>query len=374
MPDTPLRPEDLGPSSQPLGVNDVLIVDQGPGGVNKATAASVVESFAPVATQAEAEAGVDDVKRMTALKTKQSIWDEIGSTIASAAQGYLADTALQADDMGSLAFLNSINNANWSGTDLVVANGGTGASDAAGARTNLGVPSLAETVRSVNGVTPDGSGSVIVTASLGDLPSQTLYGRILPGSGAGSFLSGAQAKTIIGQMGTADIADDSLTSAKYQDNSVITSKIPNGAITLAKQANLTGPAVIGRNSGTGAPLALAMSALWQMIAGVSFIGGNGYVRLPAIHNQDGSFVSFILQWGVVTGGSGDIQITFPIAFPSAALFGMAESNTANILASVQYTCSIRNRAANGMVASRRFHNGTSVFAGDQAVNWYSIGY
>lgn len=89
-----LRPNQLPPASE-VKTTDKLVIDQGTAGVNSVSPNVLFEVFAPVASQEDAEVGADNTKRMTPLRTKQSISSEIGVTLASASQGTKADSAVQ---------------------------------------------------------------------------------------------------------------------------------------------------------------------------------------------------------------------------------------------------------------------------------------
>lgn len=86
-----IRINDLPPENSPTA-SEVVAID----GANtrKTPIQALVNAGAPIASQAEAQAGIDASKRMTPLTTKQSIASEVGVTLASKAQGDLAAAAL----------------------------------------------------------------------------------------------------------------------------------------------------------------------------------------------------------------------------------------------------------------------------------------
>ena len=93
-----IRIRQLPNGSGPVA-SDFIPLDNGT--TRRATVQDVVEIGRPTASQAEAEAGINPTKVMTPLTVKQSIASEVGGSIASAAQGLLADSSLQPGDPDS---------------------------------------------------------------------------------------------------------------------------------------------------------------------------------------------------------------------------------------------------------------------------------
>lgn len=82
--------------------------------------------------------------------------------------------------LGSLSTLSAVSDANWSGADLSIANGGTGASTATAARTALGAQAQSASLDSIAGLTTAANQIAYATASnTWAVTSLTAFGRTL---------------------------------------------------------------------------------------------------------------------------------------------------------------------------------------------------
>ena len=111
---------------------DVAVAD---GGTGASTAAGARTNLG-VAIGVDVQAYDADLTTLGGLTKTDGNFIVGDGTTWVVESGATARTSL---GLGSLATSSTVSNDNWSGTDLAVANGGTGASTAADARTNLGV-------------------------------------------------------------------------------------------------------------------------------------------------------------------------------------------------------------------------------------------
>jgi hypothetical protein len=114
------------------GITDIAIAD---GGTGASSAASARTNLGLV-IGTDVQAYDAELAAIAALAVTDSNFIVGNGTTWVAESGATARASL---GLGSLATASTVSNDNWSGADLAVANGGTGASDAASARSNLGV-------------------------------------------------------------------------------------------------------------------------------------------------------------------------------------------------------------------------------------------
>lgn len=317
---------------------------------------------------------------------------------------------------GALAYKAKVNNGDWSGVALALANGGTGATDVLGARAALGlvpgtdVQAYSPKLAAYAGQTwaadqapywtgAAGLGSYALTtfgrslAGAVDAPAAQALLQVRPGTDVQAYAVpladlAATASTSIASAATADIGSSYTRRVTITGTAAITSFGTSAgrerlihftdACTLTHNATSlilpTGASIVTAAGDTALATSDA-SGNWRvrqyqradgtpLAIGAKGITTSGYQKLPS---------GLILQWGVVAGSASDQSVTFPTAFPNAC-FVVVGSTNGNPGGTTMNALVTDGWSTIGFASRPRFASGGTVGISGAQATWIALGW
>lgn len=156
--------------------------------------------------------------------------------------------------------------------------------------------------------------------------------------------------------------------ASPDSNTDRTLTLPDATGTLFSSADVASQAAAEAGTGTG--LMTSERVRQASVFGFAIsLANNGYIKLPSWLG------SLIVQWGQNAGGAGDVNITYPIAFPNAVWGQYVQMNGA-----IPGTSTISSSVGNQTnltffsVYPRFINNGGGAGTATQGWRWLAIGW
>jgi hypothetical protein len=237
-----------------------------------------------------------------------------------AESGATARTSL---GLGSLATASTISNANWSGTDLSVANGGTGASDAGTARTNLGlaigtnVQAWDANLDQIAALAPTADNFIVGngTAWILETPAQALASLGVTSTAAElNFVDGVTSNVQTQLNAKAPLASPALTGTPTAPTAAVTTNTTQIATTAFVNAEIANDAPTKTGGGASGTWSIAISGnaatatTLQTSRNINGTGFNGSANIDTtewVHsNRDfpnGTLITTSIDYSVTNG-------------------------------------------------------------------------